>query len=232
MNSDLVISVVIPAYQEEENLRIILPRLKQTLSTLPFGSEIIVVDTMQEMDNAKEVCTLHGADYVNREQGNNYGDAIRTGIKIAKGKYTICMDADGSHTPEFIHKLIEHRDEFDVVIASRYIDGGTTDNSKILIFMSLVVNIVYSVFLGIKCKDVSNSFKLYQAEQLKSLHLKCANFDIVEEILFKLVKAKKTLKIKEVPFYFKKRMFGHTKRNLVAFMFSYLFTIIKLKFDL
>ncbi|MBT7892268.1 MAG: glycosyltransferase [Deltaproteobacteria bacterium] len=232
MNSDLVISVVIPAYQEEENLRIILPRLQQTLSILPYGSEVIVVDTMQQMDNAKEVCTQLGTIYKNREHGNNYGDAIRTGIESAKGKYIICMDADGSHTPEFIHKLIEHRDGFDVVIASRYIDGGTTDNSKLLIFMSLVVNIMYSFVLGIKCKDVSNSFRLYRAERLKSLHLKCANFDIVEEILFKLVKKNRNFEIKEVPFYFKKRMFGHTKRNLVAFMFSYLFTIIKLKFDL
>lgn len=225
------LSIIIPAYLEEENLRIILPRLHAVLVDLGVEYEILVIDTMAAMDNTIIVCKENGAVYINRQGGNNYGDAIKTGIINSHGQYTIFMDADGSHAPEFIKELYQHKDNFDVVAASRYIEGGNTDNSRMLIFMSLVVNKMYSLVLGIKCKDVSNSFKLYKTAEIKALKLKCNNFDIVEEILFKLKKQKGNLRIKELPFVFKKRMFGNTKRNLVLFICSYLVTIIKLRFS-
>jgi dolichol-phosphate mannosyltransferase len=233
MNSnEIELSIIIPSYLEEENLRIILPRIKSELSSLPFTFEVLVIDTIQNLDNTEKVCAENNISHINREIDNFYGDAVRTGIKHASGKYTIFMDADGSHPPEFIHKLLEYKGNFDVVIASRYIEGGSTDNFKMLILMSLIVNILYSKVLGIKCKDVSNSYKLYLTSDLKDLHLKCANFDIVEEILYKLTKSKNDPRIKEVPFGFKKRMFGQTKRNLFLFTISYMITIVRLRFDI
>lgn len=225
------LSIIIPAYLEEENLRIILPRLNAILQEIGDNCEILVVDTMEKMDNTKMVCEEYGATYINRIGGNDYGDAIRTGISRASGQYTIFMDADGSHDPEFIKNLYNIKDNYDVVIASRYIAGGNTDNSKLLILMSLVVNVAYSLILNIKCKDISNSFKLYKTDDLRDLRLMCNNFDIVEEILFKLKKKKHNLRIKELPFLFKKRIFGHTKRNLFVFMLSYIVTIVKLRFS-
>lgn len=224
------LSIVIPAYLEEENLRILLPRLKAILSVLKIKFEINVIDTLAPMDNTKTVCQLNGVNYFNRENGNYYGDAVRTGIKYALGKYVIFMDGDGSHTPEFIVQLIKYKEDFDVVIASRYVAGGVTDNSRSLILMSKMVNLLYSLILKLECKDVSNSFKLYRAEKLKSLNLYSKNFDIIEEILFKMKKNDEHLKIKEVPYTFKQRMFGHTKRNLLVFAFSYFFSLLKLKF--
>jgi dolichol-phosphate mannosyltransferase len=96
--------------------------------------------------------------------------------------------------------------------------------------MSKIVNWGYSFVLNIKCKDVSNSYRLYDSAQLQALKLKCDNFDIVEEILFKLIRNNKSLKMKEVPFSFKQRMFGETKRNLPQFIFTYVFTLIRLRF--
>lgn len=224
------LSVIMPAYLEEENLRIILPRLKSVLTGLKIKYEINVIDTMAPKDNSKEVCLANGVNYRSREKSDFYGDAVRTGIKYAQGQKTIFMDADGSHTPEFIPQLLANGTGFDVVIASRYIAGGMTDNSFALILMSKVVNIVYSKVLNLQCKDVSNSFKLYQSEMLKNLALYSNNFDIVEEILFKLKKQKPDLKIKEIPYTFKERMFGHTKRNLLFFAFSYVYSLLKLKF--
>jgi dolichol-phosphate mannosyltransferase len=224
------LSVIIPAYCEEENLRIILPRLKTVLASLKIKYEINVIDTMAPMDNSQEVCLDNEVNYRHRENSNFYGDAVRTGIKYAQSQKIIFMDADGSHTPEFIPRLLEYGREYDVVIASRYIAGGMTDNSFVLILMSKIVNIVYSKVLDLQCKDVSNSFKLYQSEMLKKLQLYSNNFDIVEEILFKLKKQKNDLKIKEIPYTFKERMFGHTKRNLIVFAFSYIYSLIKLKY--
>lgn len=231
LNQKPELSIIIPSYLEEENLRILLPRLNNVLLSLPkISFVILVIDTMEPMDNTKQVCQENNIMYINREIGNSFGNAIRTGIKKAKSKYIIFMDGDGSHSPEFIPNLIKYKEDYDVIIASRYVEGGATDNSKILIFMSKVVNVFYSFFLNLKCKDVSNGFRLYKSYLFRNLNLNSDNFDIIEEILFKMNKNKKDLKIKEIPYIFKERMFGHTKRNLIIFAISFFFTLIKLKF--
>jgi dolichol-phosphate mannosyltransferase len=140
------------------------------------------------------------------------------------------MDGDGSHAPEFIPNFLKVADAYDVVIASRYVKGGASDNSMHLLFMSKIVNVLYSVVLNLNCKDVTNSFKLYRAALLKPLTLYSKNFDIIEEMLFKMKRNCRKLRILELPFTFKERMFGHTKRNLFMFMLSYSFTLLKLRF--
>lgn len=226
----LELSIIIPAYLEAKNLEEILPRINKTLDEINVKYEVVVVDTVIPMDNTMEICRDNNACYINRQGGNDYGDAVRAGIKYAKGRYLVFMDADGSHSPEFIKYLYNSREGFDVVIASRYVEGGNTENDRLLIFMSKVVNILYSRFLHLKCHDVTNSFKLYNAAPLKEVFLVSKNFDIIKEILVKLIKKNKNLKINEIPYSFKKRMFGATKRNLFLFSISYIFTLIKLKF--
>lgn len=229
MNNNIEFSVVIPAYKESENLRILLPRLTKTLKELTSKFEVLVIDTMSPMDNTPAVCIDLGVGYINRTGGNDYGDAIRTGISKANGEFILFMDADGSHPPEFIRELFPWRKEFDVVVASRYVAGGDTENPKILILMSRVLNMSYSLILNLKCKDVSNSFKLYRKSQIQNIDLHCRNFDIVEEILYKLNK-RQNIKIKEIPFIFKKRLYGESKRNLSLFILTYIFTLLKLRF--
>jgi dolichol-phosphate mannosyltransferase len=229
LSAEPELSVVLPAYLEEENLRILLPRLNHVLRRNGEPFEIVVVDTPKPFDDTREVCEENGARYLPREGGETYGSAIRTGLAASKGRRVLLMDADGSHAPEFIPTLLAERGRADVVIASRYIEGGHSENSLPLRWMSIVLNLSYAWILGLRCKDVSNSFKLYRGEQLRALRLKCENFDVVEEILFKLARANPGLKIVEVPFTFKKRMFGETKRDLIAFIFTYLYTIIKLR---
>jgi dolichol-phosphate mannosyltransferase len=228
--SKLELSVVLPAYQEEENLRNLLPRLLETLKTMDVSSEVLVIDTNNPMDRTKEVCDDNGIRHIKRRVDNYFGSAVRTGIQEAQGKYIIFMDADGSHPPEFIPEIFCFAEKYDVVIASRYIDKGRTENSLLLILMSRVVNWTFSIVLNLPCKDVSNSFKVYRGQQLKNVKLTCNNFDIVEEILFKLRRAHPLMSFKEVPFVFKKRMFGETKRNLFVFILTYIFTVIKLRF--
>lgn len=219
-----------PAYLEEENLRVILPRIKSTLNKLTSSNEIIVVDTQKSMDGTPQACEEFGVTYLNRTGSNTYGSAIRSGINKANGKSIIFMDADGSHYPDFIEKLWKERAHHDIVIASRYIEGGHTENSAILVLMSKIVNWGYAFVLGLEVKDVSNSFKLYRGDYLKELNLKCDNFDVVEEILYKIIRNHKNCKVKEIPFSFKKRMFGETKRNLPLFVLTYVQTLIKLRF--
>ncbi|MGA7628758.1 MAG: glycosyltransferase [Methanoregula sp.] len=220
-----------PCYLEEENLRLLLPRLVHEVEMIGDPFEILIIDTIQAMDNTKEVCEANNATYIAREGGNNYGDAIRTGITRARGEFTIFMDADGSHSPEFISNLYRHRNEYDVVIASRYVEGGSTDNTWLLVLMSYITNKTYSIILNLQYKDISNSFKLYKTVWLKDLTLRCKNFDIVEEILYKIKKNHKELTVLEIPYSFKQRLFGHTKRNLFVFILTYIVTILRLRFD-
>jgi len=224
------LSIIIPAYKEDRNLEILLPKLKEALSTSGLSSEILVVDTLRPIDNTLQVCQKHAARYINRTSGNNYGDAVRTGIVTAQGERILFMDADGSHSPDFILELLKFNKDYDIVIASRYVENGGSRNNFLLIAMSRILNLTYSLFLNIPCKDISNSFKLYSSTQLKNLKLYCNNFDIVEEIIFKICRNNKNVKIKEVPYFFKTRLFGKTKRNLCLFIISYLLTIFKLRF--
>lgn len=230
MSIEPALSVVLPAYMEEENLRVLLPRVVATLDALGIAWEVIVVDTNPPIDQTAAVCHANGCQCVPRAGGNDFGDAVRTGILQSRGERVILMDADGSHPPEFICNLWACRKDADIVIASRYTSGGVTENGWALKLMSRALNVSYSWFLGLKYADVSNSFKMYPGPLLRGLHLSCQHFDIVEEILFKLVHGHKSLRVKEVPFAFKKRMFGDTKRNLLLFVLSYAYTIVRLRF--
>lgn len=222
------LSVVIPSYLEEENLRIVLPRLGEVLRTSGRTFEVLVVDTPQPLDDTRDVCAANGVTYLPREGGDRYADAVRTGIARARGRFILFMDADGSHSPEYVPRLLAHAEESDLVAASRYVEGGGTENPAVLIWMSWVLNVVYRRILGIPCRDVSNSFKLYRSGPLKALRLECSHFDVIEEILVKLSLATRPLRVVEVPFVFKARMYGSTKRDLVTFMLSFAVTLGRL----
>lgn len=227
MKPDL--SVVLPAYEEAKNLNILLPELKQILNEAFVNYEIIIVDIKEPKDNTEEVCSLNNVIYVNRTGGNTYGDAVRTGISLANGEKIAFMDSDCSHRPEDLIKLYRTALQGnDIVIGSRYIKGGDSDNSLILKLMSRTVNLAYKIVLGIKINDVSNSFRIYKSNILSNLILTSSNFDIVEEILVKAIINNKNIIIIEYPVYFKQRNLGKSKRNLWAFAVSYVHSLYNL----
>jgi dolichol-phosphate mannosyltransferase len=222
------LSIVLPAYEEAENLRILLPALKESAQMLAPRCEILVVDATHPRDATPQVCADHGVNYVPRRGGDCYGHAVRTGIADSRGSRVCFMDADGSHNPRFLPALWNKREEADLLIASRYMPGGKTENPAILIFMSLMVNVVFRLVLRLPCRDVSNSFRMYRGDDLRALSLECDNFDIVEEILVLLCCKHPGYRIHEVPSTFEERKAGKTKRRLVAFAFSYLAVLWRL----
>jgi len=222
------LSIVLPAYEEGENLEKLLPKLQEVAGRIAESHEILVVDTETPHDATPDVCARHGAVYVPRQGGAMYGNAVGTGIARSQGRHVLFMDADGSHNPEFIPELWKWRTDYDLVIASRYAPGGKTENPWILILMSHVVNVVFRLVLGLQCLDVSNSFRLYRGEDLRKLRLECQHFDIVEEILVKLAYSREHYRIKETPSTFEKRKAGKTKRQLLTFALGYLGTLWRL----
>lgn len=222
------LSVVIPSMNESKNLEFVLPRLNSVLTETGLEYEILIIDTVNPDMATQEVCKKNAATYLNRAPNNSYGSANRTGIKAAKGHHILIMDADGSHEPEFIHKLLPHQDAYDIVIASRYARGGASRAKTKAIVMSKMLNATYGTIFNLKYADLSNSFKLYKASVLKPLVLHCENFDIIEEILVKARRNNAALKILEVPYIFQERVTGKSKRETAKFIYTYLRTLCRL----
>ncbi|MCR5306191.1 MAG: glycosyltransferase [Oscillospiraceae bacterium] len=224
------ISIVLPAYHEAENLVNILPRLNRVLTKLGKPYEILVIDTEQPTDNTAEICRSQNARCIPRTGGNLYGDAIRTGFSAASGRFLVVMDADGSHDPAVIPKMYRTmvRKKAGLIIGSRYCKNGSTDNNAVLRFMSWILNVTYRTMFGLRVKDVSDSFRMYRTQMLRTLQFECSNFDIVEEILIRLHYQYPRAEIIEIPIRFSKRAAGESKRDLFKFILSYLSTMKKL----
>ena len=220
-------TVAILAYNEADNLRWLLPEIKKYVDQLDLQSvEYLIVDSMKPTDDTEQVCKEFGAIYVNQTE-EGYGGAMRTAFKCASRELFLILDADGSQDYTQIPKLYEQICQgADVVLGSRYMKGGKTDDSKSSQIMSKVLNKVYTTALGIKAKDISGSFRIYHTADLKDLCLTCRNFDIAEEVLLKLKLKNKNLDIREVPISFVKRTIGESKRSLVRFIVSFAKTLV------
>ena len=227
--NSLDLTIMIPAYLEAESLRSLLPRIHESAAKLTPSYEILIVDTQEPKDETLAVCQAAGARHLFRLNGNGYGDAIRTGFAAAHGRHLLCMDADGSHNPVYFASMWAKRDTWDITIGSRYAKGGQTENPKILIFMSWVLNMTFRLTFNIKAKDVTNSFRLYRTDIVRPVKLESNAFDILEELLIKAVTHNPPATVGEVPVTFERRKAGESKRNLVEFAFKYLSTLQRLR---
>lgn len=235
------ISMVLLSYKEEENLRVLLPQIKEKLEECEEPYEIIVVDSKEPLDNTKDVCEKNCVRYVNQE-GTGFGNAFRTGIRFAQYQKFFIMDGDGSHNPKYIPNIyhIFMSEHADVAIGSRYIEGGISNDVLISQIMSRVLNRIYGVVLGIHAKELSTNFRLYHTCRLKEVEpeLTSKHFDVEEEVLLKLKIKKssmgKKIKVVETPIIFDKRMSGNSKRHLFSLFIAYMksifyLTILRLK---
>ncbi len=229
MIQPLELSVVMPAYREADSLRTLLPRLIPAIAALTAEAEIIVADSMTPLDDTEAVCRENGVIHLPRTGGESYGDAVCSGIAASRGRLVLLMDADGSHNPAFVASLWQQRDRADIVIGSRYVKGGSTENPAILILMSRMLNLAYRFAFRLPAYDVSNSFRLYHGQPLRNLHLVSKNFDIVEEILIRLVYGPSHSTVVEVPVTFEQRKAGESKRNLLVFLASYVDSMRKMQ---
>ena len=214
------LTVVMLAYHEAENLKWFLPELRKVVDTIGIERvEYLIVDSAKPTDDTAEVCQMYGARYVNQEEPG-YGGAFRTAIRCASEEMFLLLDADASQDytqiPQMYHQFIQGAD---IVIGSRYIPGGKTDDAKSSQIMSHVLNFVFRRAIGVEAHDLSGSFRIYRTADLRQLHLTRENFEILEEVILKLKLQKDgELQIKEVPISFKKRIIGESKRSLLKFI--------------
>jgi dolichol-phosphate mannosyltransferase len=225
------IDVILLSYNEADNLKILLPQIKQETEKCEEPFEILVVDTAKPTDNTSEVCKEFGARYINQDEPA-FGGAFRTAIRYANRSKFLIMDSDGSHQPKYIPIINKkfNEDKCDVVIGSRYCKGGVSNDAPTSQIMSHMLNWAYRHCIGIKARDLSTDYRMYRTVDLKKVHLECENYDVLEEVLLKLKlnKPHHTLKVEEIPIVFQKRVYGESKRQLGKFIRSYIATLFKL----
>lgn len=175
------LSVIIPALNEQKNLSLLLPKLHQILRTITISYEIRIVDENADMETRAIVqsnsCILLSPEC------KGYGAALKAGITSAQGIYILTMDADLSHSPDFINSLWEARQKADIIIASRYVTGGRALMPFSRLILSKILNKVFSRGLDLKIQDMSSGFRLYKASTVKKKLFVSNDFDILQEIL-------------------------------------------------
>ena len=171
-------SVLLPTYNERDNLPIIVWLLVKYFTEADIDFEIIVIDDGSPdgtLDVAKQLEKIYGEDKIvlrPRAKKLGLGTAYVHGIKHATGNFIVIMDADLSHHPKFIPEFIRKQKEgnFDLVSGTRYAGGGGVNGwdlkRKVI---SRGANFVTQVLLRPGASDLTGSFRLYKKEVLEKL---------------------------------------------------------------
>ena len=215
--------VVIPTYNEAENL----PAITAELLALGIeGLEILVVDDASP-DGTGEVADdlarrYPGIFHVMHRPGKlGLGTAYVQGFTWAlqhDADFIIQMDADFSHSPTYIPKFLELIKDYDVVVGSRYVEGGQLDERWSLWrwFLSWWANSVWTrLILGVHTKDATAGFKCWRRSALERIGLdRIRSNGYVFQVEMAYVAEKIGLRIHETPIYFEDRRIGQSKMTV------------------
>ncbi|XP_078092583.1 dolichol-phosphate mannosyltransferase subunit 1 [Mustelus asterias] len=223
-------SVLLPTYNERDNLPLIVWLLVRHFDESGFDYEIIVIDDGSPdgtLEVAKQLEQIYGSDKIllrPRAKKLGLGTAYIHGIQHATGNFVFIMDADLSHHPKFIPEFIKKQKEgnYDVVSGTRYRGNGGVfgwDLKRKLI--SRGANFVTQVLLRPGASDLTGSFRLYRKEVLQKLVEKCVSKGYVFQMEM-IVRARQLdYSIGEVPITFVDRVYGESKlggNEIVSFL--------------
>ncbi|MCJ7581813.1 MAG: glycosyltransferase family 2 protein [Candidatus Aminicenantes bacterium] len=220
------VTVVIPTLNEEQNLLPIIEKCRK------YCSEIIVVDG-HSTDNTVEIARKAGAKII-YDNKKGKGDALRTCIPHISREITVFIDADGSHDPDDIPKLVQPilEDSADHVTGSRLLGGSSELHGGFDEFMRLIGSSVITGFIGWRFKkrisDSQNGFRSIKTELLRNLDLKENITTIEQEMIIKTLK--KGYRLGEVPTHEYKRKYGKSHIKIRKVAFRYVFSMIKYLF--
>jgi glycosyltransferase involved in cell wall biosynthesis len=219
------LTILLLTLNEADNLAMLLPRIQKSLSINGLSYEIIVIDA-HSTDDTVGVATRYGALAV-QQHTIGYGSALLEGFSLATGRYILTLDADLSHDPAHISRLWNARENADVVIASRFCSGGTTQAPIVRSLLSRCLNWSYARVLNIPIADMSSGFRLYSAECVKSRVFRGAGFEILEEVLASIYLAGG--RVVELPFTYLPRAHGTSKAKIIRFGTRILITLITIR---
>lgn len=151
-------SIVIPAKNEEQGLRILLPRLK----ALYPNAELIVVDDASTDETAK-VATSLGAKLISHAYSKGNGAAVKTGLRAVTEDIVVCMDGDGQHRAEdLVHLLEKLGSGFDMVVGARNRSGHAAFHRSLA---NRFYNRLASWMVGCKVEDLTSGFRAIYKEK-------------------------------------------------------------------
>ena len=218
------LAVIIPAWNERENLEILLPGIKEELAALSLSAEIVIIDHASS-DGTRESAERKGARVI-PQQEPGYGGALLAGFAATTAPYIVTMDADLSHRPFFLAEFWKRRDEAQVIIASRYIEGGRARMGWFRRLLSRALNGTCRRVLSLPISDLSSGFRMYHRNALTGLTLIARDYDILEEILVRV--HAEGWQIKEVPFAYTARGSRRSRLRLVTFGWAFLRTLARM----
>ncbi|KAI7692776.1 Dolichol-phosphate mannosyltransferase subunit 1 [Sarcoptes scabiei] len=213
--SSIDYTILLPTYQERENLPIIVWLLIKN-----YRFEIIIIDDNSPdgtLDAAKQLQKIYGQDKIvlkPREAKLGLGSAYLHGLKFARGQFVVIMDSDLSHHPKFIPLFIEKQkeDSSDIVTGTRYAgDGGVYGWDFKRKLISRGANYLTQVLLRPGVTDLTGSFRLYRRDVLEKLVENCVSKGYVFQMEMMVRARKLGYRISEVPITFVDRVYGQSK---------------------
>lgn len=213
-------SVILPTYNERENLPIVIYLLAKTFSANKIDWEVIIVDDASPdgtQEVAKQLIEIYGADHIKlkpRAGKLGLGTAYMHGLQFVDGDFVIIMDADFSHHPEAIPEFIAKQKEgnFDIVTGTRYAGNGGVygwDLKRKLI--SRGANFLATVVLRPNVSDLTGSFRLYKKDVLAKIIEVTKSKGYVFQMEMMVRARALNFTIAEVPISFVDRLYGESK---------------------
>ncbi|WPT11632.1 Dolichol-phosphate mannosyltransferase subunit 1 [Picochlorum sp. SENEW3] len=215
-----MITVLLPTYNERENVAIITFLLVEVFESRGIEFEIVVIDDNSPDGTQEVVAELQrafGSDRIvlhGRPGKLGLGTAYKHGLKVARGDFVVLMDADLSHHPKYIPDMIQKQKQTnaDIVTGTRYANGGGVFgwNLKRKV-TSRGANTLAQVLLQPGVSDLTGSFRLYRKDCLEVLMEQCTSKGYAFQMEIAVRASRLGYRIEEVPIVFVDRVFGASK---------------------
>jgi len=220
------VSLILPMYNEEDNVIITLNEVKKVLQTYE-SYQIVAVDdgsSDRTLELLEEYASENPELVVLKHPVNmGMGRALRTGFEKAEGDVIITLDADLSYEPQYIHNLIKelHENHLDIVIGSQYMAGGETEDIPFIrLFVSKMANKIVGYALDKNISTVTGILRAYRKEVIDSIEIEATGTEINPEILSKAIAI--GFEVKEIPVKLKGRKLGESKVQFRSTTISHL----------
>lgn len=217
------LSILLPAYNEGGNIHDLIEQVKEVAGGLGVQYEIIVADG-QSKDNTVEEARATGVEVFVRS-ATPFNLALNEGFPRCKGDYIVMLDTDFSHPPKYIADLWKNRNDADIVVCSRYVEGGGGEMTPFRRNLSVFFNRTFRILLGIRATDLNCSYRLYKREVVEKIKLEGKESEVYPELLCKALIS--GYRVKDIPFFYEPRRSG--KSTLKLFKYGRLYGALLLK---
>ena len=224
------LSIILPTYNERENLPYIIWLLVKHLDSEGITFEVIIIEDNSPdgtLQVAKNLQNLYGKSRIiihSREGKLGLGTAYVAGLNLCRGQYIVLMDADLSHHPKFIPQFLKklENEGLDIVTGTRYIPGGGVSGwdlkRKII---SRGANFIASFLLNPGVSDLTGSFRIYKAPVLQTIMEQVEGKGYVFQMEVMVRGKLLGYKVGEIPITFVDRIYGESKLGAMEIV-SYL----------